>query len=579
MRIIYLILVLICPVLLFSQSIKGFKIPDSLRTKNFQYIENAYNKTYQIDNDRAELFANIILQKGKQENNEKQIFEGYYKIARTKNLKGENGFPYADSLIVATSNVNNIDYPAKAHILKGILFNNNSMYKEALEEYVIALELNKKKNEEQLYYIKKLIAILKTATEEYKEALPLFLEHYEYEKLRINTESKDSKTYIASIFSLANIYAKLKDYHNSIKYIDLGIYESRKYNDFSSYNYLTMLKGINQYYLKNLTTADEILSQTLQGFIKNKDYANLGIIYYYLGKIKYDTDKKNEAINFFIKADSISFVSNSYDPNKRDGYEIIIDYYKKNGDYKNQLKYVDRLIHSDSIVAINRKNLSKDILKKYDTPLLMQEKESQIKKLNNKNKIFVWLIAVLLSITLFFIFIIRKNKLKIKEYERQAKALIEKSSDLPTPLTLDEKNAEKINNIEKKVDKIILSNNTKFKILISKIDEFESNNGFLKKNLTLDSLAKEFQTNRDYLSKLINELKSKNFSQYLNELRINFIVEELKSNNRIRKHTIAAIAEDIGYNNSESFTNAFKKITGTLPSYFIKALNEKDTIN
>ena len=579
MRIIYLILVLICPVLLFSQSIKGFKIPDSLRTKNFQYIENAYNKTYQIDNDRAELFANIILQKGKQENNEKQIFEGYYKIARTKNLKGENGFPYADSLIVATSNVNNIDYPAKAHILKGILFNNNSMYKEALEEYVIALELNKKKNEEQLYYIKKLIAILKTATEEYKEALPLFLEHYEYEKLRINTESKDSKTYIASIFSLANIYAKLKDYHNSIKYIDFGIYESRKYNDFSSYNYLMMLKGINQYYLKNLTTADKTLSQTLQGFIKNKDNANLGIIYYYLGKIKYDTDKKNVAVNFFIKADSISFVSNSYDPNKRDGYEIIIDYYKKNGDYKNQLKYVDRLIHSDSIVAINRKNLSKDILKKYDTPLLMQEKESLIKKLNNKNNIYVWIIAVLLSITLFFIFIIRKNKLKIKEYERQAKALIEKSSDLPTPLTLDEKNAEKINNIEKKVDKIILSNDTKFKILISKIDEFESNNGFLKKNLTLDSLAKEFQTNRDYLSKLINELKSKNFSQYLNELRINFIVEELKSNNRIRKHTIAAIAEDIGYNNSESFTNAFKKITGTLPSYFIKALNEKDTIN
>jgi YesN/AraC family two-component response regulator len=252
----------------------------------------------------------------------------------------------------------------------------------------------------------------------------------------------------------------------------------------------------------------------------------LGIIYYYLGKIKYDTDKKNEAVNFFIKADSISFVSNSYDPNKRDGYEIIIDYYKKNGDYKNQLKYVDRLIYSDSIVAINRKNLSKDILKKYDTPLLLQEKESLIKKLNNKNNIYVWIIAVLLSITLFFIFIIRKNKLKIKEYERQAKALIEKSSGLPTPLTLDEKNAEKINTIEKKEDKIVLSNDPKFKILISKIDEFESNNGFLKKNLTLDSLAKEFQTNRDYLSKLINELKNKNFSQYLNELRINYIVEE-----------------------------------------------------
>ena len=46
-----------------------------------------------------------------------------------------------------------------------------------------------------------------------------------------------------------------------------------------------------------------------------------------------------------------------------------------------------------------------------------------------------------------------------------------------------------------------------------------------------------------------------NFSQYLNELRINYIVEELKTNRIIRKHTIAAIADDLGYNNSESFTN------------------------
>lgn len=574
-RKIYLILVIICPVLLFSQSIKGFKIPDSLRKKNFQYIENAYNKTYQVDNDKAELFANIILQKGKQENNEKQILEGYYKIARTKNLKGENGFPYADSLVVATKNINNIDYPAKAHIIKGILFNNNSMYKEALEEYVIALKLNNNKNEEQLYYIKKLIAILKTATEEYKEALPLFLEHYEYEKLRINSKSKDSKVYIASIFSLANIYAKLKDYQSSIKYIDMGLSECRKYNDYSSFYYLMMLKGINHYYLKNLTIADKILSQTLQGFIKNKDNANLGILYYYLGKIKFDSNKKNEAVNFFIKADSISFAANIFQPIKREGYEILIDYYKKNGDYKNQLKYVDRLIHSDRIAAINRKNLSKDILKKYDTPLLMQEKENLIKKLSNKNNTYTWLIIVLLSITLFFIFIIRKNRIKIKEYEKQAKALIEKSSDSPTALVLEEKYPEKINSIEKKEDKVILSNDPKFKILICKIDEFEANNGFLKKNLTLDSLAKEFQTNRDYLSKLINELKSKNFSQYLNELRINYIVEELKSNKKIRKLTIAAIADDIGYNNSESFTNAFKKITGTLPSYYIKALNDK----
>lgn len=573
MRKIYLILVFICPVLLFSQSIKGFKIPDSLRKKNFQYIENAYNKTFQIDNDKAELFANIILQKGKQENNKNQIFEGYFKIARTKNLKGENGFPYADSLITRTKNINNIDYPAKGHILKGILFNNNSKYKEALEEYVTALELNKNKNEEQLYYIKKLIAILKTSTEEYKEALPLFLEHYEYEKGKTEKEKKDVKTYIASIFSLANIYAKLKDYPKSIQFVDLGLSECQKYNNYSSYYYLLMTKGINQYYSKNYSLAEKSLSETLHGLIKSKDYVNLGILYYYLGKIKYDTNKKREAVNLFIKADSISFAINSFEPIKRDGYEILIDHYKKNGDYRNQLKYVDRLIYSDSVIAMNRKNLSKDIFKKYDTPFLMQEKEILIKKLNNKNNTYVWLIIVLLSITFFFIFIIRKNKIKIKEYERLAKVLIEKSSSSTIPFI--EKDIEK-NNIGKKRNKDkLISDDPRFKILIDKIDNFEATNAFLNKNITLDSLAKDFQTNRGYLSKLINELKGKNFSQYLNDLRINYIVEELKTNKKIRKLTIAGIADNIGFNNSESFTNAFKKVTGTLPSYYIKLLNEK----
>ena len=78
------------------------------------------------------------------------------------------------------------------------------------------------------------------------------------------------------------------------------------------------------------------------------------------------------------------------------------------------------------------------------------------------------------------------------------------------------------------------------------------------------------------LNKLINELKGKNFTQYLNELRINYIVSELKTNEKMRKYTIAAISEEIGFNNSETFTNAFKKITGTLPSYYIKLLNEEN---
>ncbi|MCC3215423.1 AraC family transcriptional regulator [Chryseobacterium sp. X308] len=576
MKKFHLIILTVFPVFFFSQSIKGLNIPDSLKNKSYKYINDAYNKVFQVDNDKAELLANYILLKGKKENNRDILFDGYYNIARVKNLKNENGHPFADSLISASKNVNNYDYPAKSYILKGILFNNEGKYKEALDEYTVAINLNKAENKEQFYYVSKLIAILKTATEEYEEALPLFIKYYNYEKDKVKNTNLDAKNYISSIFSLANIYTKCKDYKKSIRFADLGLAECKKYNDYSNYNYLLMIKGISLFYLKDFSSSYVILSNIEKGLINSKDYINLGILYYYLGKIKYENHKEEEAVEYFKKADSISFNFNGFEAIKRDGYEILIDFYKKKGDLKNQLKYIDNLMYSDSIIAVNRKNLSKEILKKYDTPLLMKEKLNIIDKLNHQN---IWLIVSLLFITLLFIFIIRKNRKKIKEYEKQAKILLEKPVIVPAHVFIEEikpeSNTAPSASIERKekTTKNDLSTNSKFKILIDKIEEFEKTNSFLAKNITLDSLSKEFDTNRDYLSKLVNELKGKNFSQYLNELRINYIVEELKSNEKIRKHTIAAIANDIGYNNAESFTNAFKKITGTLPSYYIKALN------
>lgn len=577
MKKIHLIVFTAFPFFFFAQSIKGLHIPDSLKNKSYQYIEEAYNKVFQVDNDKAELFANYILLKGKKENNKDIIFDGYYNIARVKNLKNENGHPYADSLIAASKNVKNYDYPAKSHIIKGILFNNEGRYKEALDEYTIAINHNRTENKEQFFYINKLIAILKTATEEYEEALPLFLKYYEYENDKVKAGSADAKNYIASIFSLANIYTKCKDYKKSTEFADLGLVECKKYNNYSNYSYLLMIKGISLFYLKDLPASYKILQEVEKGLVNNKDYTNLGVLYYYLGKIKHAAHSENEAIEFFKKADSISFMFKTFEPVKRDGYEFLIDYYKKKGDLKNQLKYINNLIYSDSVITINRKNLSKEILKKYDTPLLMKEKVSVIEKLNNQK---TWLIAALLFISLLFIFIIRKNRKKIKEYEKQAKVLSEKPlmASVPQKETKIESiapviPAETVSERKEKAPKSDLSTHPKFKILIEKIEQFEKSKSFLTKNITLDSLSKDFDTNRDYLSKLVNEVKGKNFSQYLNELRINYIVEELKSNEKIRKHTIAAIADDIGYNNAESFTNAFKKITGTLPSYYIKALH------
>jgi AraC-like DNA-binding protein len=52
----------------------------------------------------------------------------------------------------------------------------------------------------------------------------------------------------------------------------------------------------------------------------------------------------------------------------------------------------------------------------------------------------------------------------------------------------------------------------------------------------------------------------------------------LQKDTTIRKYTIKAIANEVGFNTSEPFAKAFYKKTGLKPSYYIKKLNEKQVV-
>ncbi|MCU7617407.1 helix-turn-helix transcriptional regulator [Chryseobacterium sp. PBS4-4] len=571
---------LICQNLFFSQSIKHFHIPDSLKNKNYEQLQNAYDKVFRIDNNKAEIFANTILSKGKKEKNRDLIYDGYYKIAHIKGLKSENGHPYADTLLSITQNVDTKDYPAKAHIIKGILYNYDWKYNKALDQYIEAQKSSKNKNPDQFYYIKKLIGILKTATDENEEALPLFLEYYNYQKQKVNTEKKDIKSYIGSVFSVSNAYSKTKNYQKSKQYNKIGISECKKHNDYSHYAYFLMSEGIADYYLKNYNIATENLLVVEKKLLKNEDHPNLAIVYYFLAKINTETKNEKKAVNYFIKSDSLSFVSNEFLPVTRDGYEILIDYYKNKGDKENQLKYINKLFHADSIINNSKQYLSKEIYKKYDTPILLEEKEKLISDLNNKNSILYWFLGIGFFTISILLFMFIKNKKRVKEYKKQAEILLSKSTkefEFVHEVTTNSDDWINKNYPPQEKPKNTVPHNILTELKLQ-LELFETKKEFLHKNITIDGLAKEFGTNRDYLSKSVNEIKEQNFSQYLNELRINYVVKELKSNEKLRKYTISAIASEIGYNNSESFSNAFKKITGTLPSFYIKLLNQETNI-
>lgn len=568
------ILLILCYNLILCQSVIDFKIPDSLKNRSGKELTEAYDKVFRIDNVKSELYANTILRKGKMTKNSNLIYDGYYKIAHVKGLASGNGHPFADSLLQITKNFISNDYPAKAHILKGTLLYYDFKYSDALDHFITAQKLAKDKNKDQYFYVKKLIGILKTATGENEEALPLFIEHYQYEKNKIDHHNGDTKNYIGSIFSLSNSYSKNEDYNKSKFYSSVGLKECQKYNDYTYYTYFILSDGISNFYLKNYKEAIISFLSVEKELLKNKDYENLAISYYFLGKTYDQTQREKEAINYFLKTDSLSFALNKFIPVTRDGYERLIDYYKKEDNQVEQLKYINHLFYADSVMAHNNKYIAKDIYKKYDTPILLQDKELLINKLANKNNSLQWFLILSSLLVLVLLVIFFRTRKRLRRYQKQAVILLE---------NVEIENSNKVRTVESENR---LNNNQKGKSTLSeenfqeiktKIIHFESSKGFIQNNLTLGKLAEDLDTNRDYLSKFINEEKGKNFSQYLNELRINYILLELKNDKKLRKYTISAIASEVGFSNSESFSNAFRRTTGTLPSFYIKLL-EKESI-
>jgi AraC-like DNA-binding protein len=139
-------------------------------------------------------------------------------------------------------------------------------------------------------------------------------------------------------------------------------------------------------------------------------------------------------------------------------------------------------------------------------------------------------------------------------------------------LKLKHNQKENNNNQKRKIKDSIIKKGTQESILQA-LDHFEKKQLFLIKNITLSVLSKKIKTNPKYLSFIINEYKNKSFPQYINDLRIDYIVDVLHENKTYRKYSLKAIANEIGFGNTESFNSAFHKKLGLYPSYFIKKLN------
>ncbi|MDP4202715.1 MAG: helix-turn-helix domain-containing protein [Bacteroidota bacterium] len=102
----------------------------------------------------------------------------------------------------------------------------------------------------------------------------------------------------------------------------------------------------------------------------------------------------------------------------------------------------------------------------------------------------------------------------------------------------------------------------------------EEGKRFVQSDISLDVAAKELNTNRDYLSKAINERFGR-FTDLVNKYRIEEAISLLSdSQKKTSQYKLSIIASQVGFNSSSAFIEAFRKQTHLTPVQFRKNLTQ-----
>lgn len=513
--------------------------------------EDLSESSFQLKKDTllAKLYANAFLLKAKVEEDTVRIAEGYFLLAYASYKEADKILLYADSTILVTKNKINEIHPVRAYILKANSYGVEGRYKKAFLELEEANKaVNISGNISQKYQIKYLLARLKTDVGDYESSLEILKDVISYNE-SLSKNNNDERGYILSSWGYANNLNLLKRPDSIELIIKKIIPRSLKTFDSLMYDRLLLSSAISNYQKKDYKSSlDSILKLSR---IYDKKGSNIGtnvLKHLYQGKIYLKQQKYKLAVNNFKKVDSISFNKKYFHPSIRENYEFLINYYKETKNIKNQLFYIDKLLIVDSIIDKNYAYLTRNFNKKYATPNLILEKQKIIESLEKNDTTKKRILTILLIFSVLLIILLVRNNKKRRLYKQRIEELTTRKPN---------------DNHKNKID-----DDTTQRIL-DDLDKIEESQLFLDKNFNLSFLAKKLETNTSYLSKTINEYKQKTFKQYLIELRIKVLLENLDENPIMRKHSIEALAESIGYNNASSFTRIFKSYLGESPSAFL----------
>jgi AraC-like DNA-binding protein len=569
------------------------------------------------------LVLNISFAQQKKELTEQEYLLLQDKIRLNANLNVDSAFVYANKM--AQSNNNKHLAFANGSLSFLLQVKNNTL--KSKEKYLLAFKYLDKMPESRDKTLLKSYLYNYGGLIEYKRGnFSQALENYQ-QGMKLSIQLDDIIQIVKFRSNIAFVNEAVGNYQLAIKNLrqldvvvdqNENLYTKEQFNTIKSNNNITLGGSYESSYMKNqnkkylLDSAEYFYKKTLsysQNITINrmgakislgniysfkKDFKNaektyydilfiarqnniirgITIANYNLGNLYYETKKYDKALVFLNRVDSIAQANNVKDENflKANYYLAKIYNIKKEPElaYKYSKIYLDNYEKSEAklnneALEVNYKLGTVDLS---DEMVGIQEKFENEVLLNKALRVFY----VLLVIGIVFLLIknIRdKNKAhkKMNALIEEFKANLEKKENQVIPeIQVPEPELEDV--FLKKENVNLSIDEAKENKIVEKLLALENKLEYLNPDFTLSYVAKKIKTNTTYLSYVVNKRFGKSFGEYSNELKINYVINEMITNHMYRKYSTQAIAESVGFKNAVSFAKSFRKRTGVSPAQF-----------
>ncbi|WP_286801841.1 MULTISPECIES: helix-turn-helix domain-containing protein [Sphingobacterium] len=537
--------------------------------KNYSeyYLIRRNYENFAENDPKALPFIKQYINRSKNEKEYSKLFQGYSDAVRYSPLPSDK-LKYADSTIIVAKLSHDDQLISEAYLEKGVVYYFQfKKYKLALDEYLKACKYLREGSDpyhrNRLVY---LIGVVKSYIGFYNESLvnfkqtSAFFENESKKVMHPNIIYGYKRGYFNSMHQMIVCYRNLGNFKKADSLINIGLQSTFNNNEYNQeYGYFLKERGIELFRKKQFKEAIIALKSSLQSISSVNDFAWATVCYSYIGKSFLDLDQKNQAKNYFEKVDSVFQARGFILPEVRSSYELLIKYYKKENNSKKELYYTTELLKADNFISQDFTYLSSKIHREFDTKRLNEEKQ----RLDRNSVISKWInisfgLIAITGVIIAMIWYIENKKIK-------------KSYDLLTQKIIREESKNSISDITKVKDIQSVGIDPKIvESLASKLDNFEKKIGYIEHGLTLNKLAKKFDTNTFYLSQVINDLKGMNFNKYLGELRIRYITGKLYNDRKYLNYKIETLADECGIASRSNFSNLFQEINGIRPTDFIK---------